>query len=469
MTDADVIIIGAGISGLKAAADLKEKGVSTLILEARSRIGGRVYTEYSSITNTHYDLGASWFHSTMENPIFDKFINEWFDKNDTTYDDSNIGIVLDTETGSFPKNCNVGPIVDEMKYFVSKLDKDDSVQNSVIKYLKLKGNLLTDDEKKYSAALFRFCELMGGCNWDMISSKFSYGPFNGRDSFNKIGYDKILNKIYPTKEDIKLNKVVKIIEKISGKADNTIIKITTNNNEEFKCKYVIVTIPLSVLKLSINEPNAEGAIKFIPELPKPITDNFNKTHFTTLGKVIVQFDESFWPNNDKFLILSIPKSEEIDESKEFSIKKFDDYSNFKPVKAFEFPCLVSNFQVVRNIPALMFLLPSQPMKQIEASSNPKEYGFELIKPIIKKISGKDEIPKPKFIITTNWGSDPYSRGAITANAPGDMFVNDALIDGFGDIRFAGEGTIYQGHCCAHGAYLSGEREANVILKKLGKL
>ncbi|KAG0676259.1 hypothetical protein C6P40_001271 [Pichia californica] len=472
MTDADVIIIGAGIAGLKAAADLKEKGVSTLILEARSRIGGRIFTEYSEITNNHYDLGASWFHSTMENPVFDKFVNEWYKPINAKYDDSNIGIILNTETGSFPKDCNVGPIVDEMKYFVSKLDKDDTVQNSVVKYLKIKGNLLTSDEKKYASALFKFAELMGGCRWDMISSKFAYGPFTGRDAFNTIGYDKVLDKIYPLNENeknIKLNTVVKSIEKLSGKSDKTILKITTKNGEEFTSKFVIVTIPLSLLKLSVENPNAEGAIIFKPELPEAITKKFSKTHFTTLGKVIVEFDEVFWPSNDKFLILSTPDDSEIDETKEYSITKFDDYSNSEDVKAFEFPCLVSNFNVVRGIPALMFLLPSQAMKQIESSSNPKEYGFQLIKPIIEKISENSNIPKPKLVLTTNWGNDPYSRGAITANAPGDVLVNDALIDGFGDIRFAGEGTIYQGHCCAHGAYLSGEREAKIILEKLGEL
>lgn len=100
-TDADVIIIGAGISGLKAAADLHDNGVSTLVLEARPRIGGRVYTERKTSTGNHYDLGATWFHSTMENPVFDKFVGEWYTPSEAKYDDHNIGFVLDTETGSF--------------------------------------------------------------------------------------------------------------------------------------------------------------------------------------------------------------------------------------------------------------------------------------------------------------------------------------------------------------------------------
>ena len=41
---ADVIVIGAGLSGLKAAIDLQDSGVSVQVIEGRDRVGGRVYT-----------------------------------------------------------------------------------------------------------------------------------------------------------------------------------------------------------------------------------------------------------------------------------------------------------------------------------------------------------------------------------------------------------------------------------------
>lgn len=466
--DAEVIIIGSGISGLKAAQDLNDKGVSTLVLEARSRIGGRIYTDRS--TENHYDFGASWFHATMENPVFDKFITEWYSKDAATYDDGNVGFVLNTPNAGFPEGLNLGPIVDEMKYFAGHLEKDTSLHNCVIEFLKVKGHLLSDAEKKYATSIFKVAEITGSANWDMLSAKYAYGPFTGRDSFNKIGYDKVIEKIvenYPT-ENIKLNSIVETVEKIVADADNAVVRVGTKDGRVFHSKYIIVTIPLGVLKLSVEDPSAEGAITFKPSLPENIVEGFKRTHTAVFTKVIVEYESVFWPDHDKWLVLQTPSDEEIDVAKTFDVKKINTYEG--EVKAFDFPCLISNFNVVRNVPSLMFLLPEQPALQVEQAEDPKAYGYELIKPIIAKMSGlkSEEIPQPKHIFTTSWGTDPYSRGAISTCAVNDLFVNEGMVDGFGCIRFAGENPVAQGHSCAHGAYISGAREAAVILKKLGK-
>ena len=42
--DGDVVIIGAGLAGAAASCVLTEQGLSTIILEARDRVGGRGFT-----------------------------------------------------------------------------------------------------------------------------------------------------------------------------------------------------------------------------------------------------------------------------------------------------------------------------------------------------------------------------------------------------------------------------------------
>jgi len=72
----DVIIVGSGISGISAAKIINdEETVSYVILEARDRIGGRIYST-DSVVNTAgkimpVHLGANWIHSLDAiNPVY---------------------------------------------------------------------------------------------------------------------------------------------------------------------------------------------------------------------------------------------------------------------------------------------------------------------------------------------------------------------------------------------------------------
>ncbi|MEP7243956.1 MAG: NAD(P)/FAD-dependent oxidoreductase [Gammaproteobacteria bacterium] len=58
----DVIVIGAGAAGLAAAARLGEAGRSVLVLEARDRIGGRMWTRHEPGVAAPIELGAEFIH-----------------------------------------------------------------------------------------------------------------------------------------------------------------------------------------------------------------------------------------------------------------------------------------------------------------------------------------------------------------------------------------------------------------------
>jgi len=60
--DADVIVIGAGLAGLAAARDLADVGRRVVVLEARDRVGGRVWTGTLAGTSGHAEWGATWVH-----------------------------------------------------------------------------------------------------------------------------------------------------------------------------------------------------------------------------------------------------------------------------------------------------------------------------------------------------------------------------------------------------------------------
>jgi len=63
----DVVIVGAGAAGLGAAKTLSELGISFVVIEAQSRIGGRAYTDHHTF-GVPYDMGCHWLNYGRINP-----------------------------------------------------------------------------------------------------------------------------------------------------------------------------------------------------------------------------------------------------------------------------------------------------------------------------------------------------------------------------------------------------------------
>ena len=66
----DVVVIGAGVAGLAAAAELRQAGLDVVVLEARDRLGGRVHTLHPAGVGVAVELGAEFVHGPQE-ALFD--------------------------------------------------------------------------------------------------------------------------------------------------------------------------------------------------------------------------------------------------------------------------------------------------------------------------------------------------------------------------------------------------------------
>ena len=87
--EADVIIVGAGLSGLIAARDVLTAGYEPLILEADQRVGGRILTE--DVEGVPLELGAQWIgdtHHRMETLASELGVGIYpqFEDGETSYD-----------------------------------------------------------------------------------------------------------------------------------------------------------------------------------------------------------------------------------------------------------------------------------------------------------------------------------------------------------------------------------------------
>ncbi len=64
----DAIVIGAGPNGLVAAATLARQGWQVLVLEAKGRPGGALYSEESTLPGYLHDVGAAFFPFAASSP-----------------------------------------------------------------------------------------------------------------------------------------------------------------------------------------------------------------------------------------------------------------------------------------------------------------------------------------------------------------------------------------------------------------
>jgi monoamine oxidase len=99
--EADVIIVGAGLSGMIAARKLLDAGLKPLILEADERVGGRILTQ-DVMPGLPVELGAQWIGDTHERMFrlaaelgVETFAQ--YDEGETSYELAGSGVLRENE------------------------------------------------------------------------------------------------------------------------------------------------------------------------------------------------------------------------------------------------------------------------------------------------------------------------------------------------------------------------------------
>lgn len=128
MDTTDVLIVGAGISGLLCATELKRAGISVRVLDKGRGVGGRMATRY--MEGARLDHGAQFF--TVREAAFQKYVDQWM----------TAGIIrewfrkapYDSNPEGYPRYCGVNGMNEAPKYLARSLEVHCSETVTAISY-----------------------------------------------------------------------------------------------------------------------------------------------------------------------------------------------------------------------------------------------------------------------------------------------------------------------------------------------
>ena len=420
-----VLVIGAGLAGLAAAREITRQGHHVVVLEARDRIGGRIWTS-TTWPDAPLDLGATWIHGVTGNPITDLADQLGARRLVTSYNRA----VLYHTTGRLLSKAEAVQLDDIRTHVFAALrsvqasDSDRAVRQAVAS--------VEQELAGHPAArrLLNFClsseieqEYAGSA--DRLSAHWydSAQEFDGDDALFARGFQ-IITEHLAQDVDVTLSQIVTEI-----RWQEPEVRVRTTHNE-FTADRVVVTLPLGVLQ--------HNQVRFVPELPEEKRTAISALGMGVLNKCYLRFPHAFWPHDV-------------------------DWLEYIPAQHGEWTEWVS-FRRAAQWPILLGFNSADRGHEIEAWSDEQIVASAM--KTLTVIFGST-IPSPVDYQVTRWASDPFARGSYSYHPVGSTpAMRGALAQPLRKrLYFAGEATSTDYFGTAHGAYLSGVQAARDVLEE----
>ncbi|KAK6916133.1 Amine oxidase [Dillenia turbinata] len=437
----NVIIIGAGLSGLVAARQLIFLGFKVVVLEGRNRPGGRVKTRTMNGNGmvVAADLGGSVLTGINGNPLgvlarqlefplhkvrdicplylpdgrlvnsevdsrvevsFNKLLDRVCKLRQVMMEDCNsVDVSLGTAFEAFRRINSVAEDPQEMMLLNWHLANLEYANASLMSDLSM---AYWDQDDPYEMG-GDHCFIPGG-NERFVRGLAEELPICYGKTVDSIRYGVDGARVYA-------------------------------GGLEFSSDMVLCTVPLGVLK--------KGSIEFVPELPRRKIDAIHKIGFGLLNKVAMLFPYDFWGGG---------------------IDTFGHLTEDPSMRGEFF--LFYSYSAVSGGPLLVALVAGEAAIKFEMVS-PVE-SVRRVLDILRGIFNPKgiNVPDPLQVVCTQWGKDEFSYGSysyVATGSSGDEYDILAESVGGGRVFFAGEATNRQYPATMHGAFLSGMREAANIL------
>jgi len=415
-----VLVIGAGASGLAAARTLHDAGFEVTVVEARERIGGRIWTDES--LGVPVDLGASWIHGVDGNPITD--LAQSLPTQRTDYDSIHTyaadGTPLSNETVAAGE-AELARLYASAEAYSEDQEADlslwaalEAVSEETPLSPLLHWLLVGEIELDYAAPLDRISTWYG----------FEDDELSGGDRAFPEGYIGVMKGL-AAGLDVRLGAVVKQISYEDR------VRVDTSAGA-FSADVAVITLPLGVLKRDV--------VQFSPPLPATKQAAIDRLGVGLLNKIVLRFDYLWWDADVEFL----------------------GYVSDTPG---EYPFFF-NLHPLTGQPLLLCFVGAAAAVAMEAETD--EAVVAGVLRVLRRVGGPT-VPAPVAHTVTRWRTDPYAGGSYSyvpvGATPADYTELARPLSR--RLYFAGEATYHRFLGTVHGAYLSGLRAAEQIRRHYG--
>jgi monoamine oxidase len=416
----DVLIIGGGMAGLTAARHLTEAGLHVTLLEARDRLGGRIYTQHTA--QYPVELGAEFVHGKPEE-IFGLAAEG--------------GVPIVPVQGNFCRKANgswanAGHLMAEVDQLFARLPTDGPDQ-SFRHYSDRTG---TKEDVRQQA--LRYVEGFHAADPALISVQSLVRDSHAEEAISgdhqyrmAHGYEPlvqaVVNRIDRQRCEILTNAVVNEIRWQKGQV------VARTTAAEFHAPRAIITLPLGVLKAN--------SVAFSPPLP----EKQNAMSYLEMGPVIrvtLCFATKFWEQLPEMVDMGFLFTDD---------PKFPTWWTSNPLPS----------------PILTGWAAGRYATEHSGQSN-DEIIHSAIQALarITGLSDGEIRQQVTGAFTHDWQADPFSRGAYSYAAVGGFDAAQALAEPIAKtLYFAGEATNSDGYNgTVHGAIATGYRAASEVLR-----
>jgi monoamine oxidase len=404
-SEVDIAIVGAGAAGLGAARALENSGLSTIVLEARDRVGGRGHTIMAAPDIT-FDMGCGWLHSADKNSFVEiaERLNFEIDKTRPPWREQSF------DTG-FPLEERLDFIKAIDAFYDRAEEAAKSGRDSAASHYLEPGN-------RWNPMIDAISTYVNGSELDRVSildmDAYEDTEINWRV---RRGYGELM-AAYGAPCPLALNCNVTLIDH-SGKR----VRLETSRGS-LSAGQVIVTVPTNLI--------ADEAVRFHPALPAKVT----AARGLPLGLA------------DK-VMLALEKPDALPKDGNLRGATMRTAMGSFHLRPFGQACIEGYFggRFARQLEhAGDGALAAQSIDEIAA------------------LLGNDYRRILKPLAQSRWAHDPFARGSYSHALPGhagDRAVLAAPVDG--RLFFAGEATSPNFFSTAHGARDTGERAAGEVL------